>query len=172
LVCHISFCIDIIHQFFQFAQRFLFGFIQIVNSFLDIFAVRIIFYAPWFHRDLKRLVAVELKIGKFKAEYMGQMEFYLKWLNKYERRKGEGHPIGIILCTSANHAEVELLEMDKMGIGVAEYWTGLPPKVEFERKIREMMEEARERLERRKNYPKGGPEKNIEYYYESKDDDE
>jgi len=126
----------------------------------------------FFNLKLRRHVAVELKVGEFKAEYMGQMMLYLKWLNRYAREEWQEQPIGIILCTSANRAKVEMLEMDKVGIVVAEYWTGLPPKAEFEQKIRELMEEARERLEHRKNYPKGGSEKNIDYYYESKDDDE
>lgn len=126
----------------------------------------------FFHRKHKRLVAVEVKIGRFKAEYMGQMLLYLKWLNRYERKEGEEQPIGLILCTSANRKKVELLEMDKAGIGVAEYWTDLPPKEEFERKIKEIAAEAKERLERRKGMPRSDVPKQIDHYYEAKDDDE
>jgi predicted nuclease of restriction endonuclease-like (RecB) superfamily len=125
----------------------------------------------FFHRKLKRLVAIELKIGKFKAAFMGQMSLYLKWLNKYERQKGEEAPIGIILCTEANQKKIELLELDKAGIAVAEYWTELPPKKQFERKIKEIMSEAKERLERRKLFPKNDIQKQIDYFIELKDED-
>ena len=62
------------------------------------------------------------------------------------------------------------MEMDKSGIAVAEFWTQMPPKEEFERKINEIMQEARERLERRKYLPIGDVHKQIQYFYESKDD--
>jgi predicted nuclease of restriction endonuclease-like (RecB) superfamily len=105
----------------------------------------------FFNRLLKRLVAVELKQGEFQAEFSGQMKLYLKWLNRYERLDGENEPIGLILCAGGNHREkVELLEMDKDGIMVAEYWTTLPPKPEFEHKIQAILAETRERLEQRK----------------------
>jgi predicted nuclease of restriction endonuclease-like (RecB) superfamily len=101
------------------------------------------------NRLLKRLVAVELKQGQFQAEFNGQMKLYLKWLNRYERQEGENEPIGLILCAGGNHREqIELLEMDKDGIMVAEYWTTLPPKEEFETKIHTLMIETRERLAR------------------------
>jgi predicted nuclease of restriction endonuclease-like (RecB) superfamily len=125
----------------------------------------------FYHRILKRLVAVELKLEKFKAEFKGQMEFYLKWLNRYERQPDEGEPIGLILCPKANRGQLELLEMDRAGIAVAEFWTVCPPKEEFELKINEIMQEAKERLERRKSLPIGESRKQIEYFYESKDDD-
>jgi predicted nuclease of restriction endonuclease-like (RecB) superfamily len=126
----------------------------------------------FFHRKLKRLVVVELKIGKFKAAYMGQMSLYLKWLNRHERQVGEEAPIGIILCTEANRGQIELLELDKAGIAVAEFWTELPPKKQFERKIKEIMAEAKERLERRKLFPESDIQKQIDYFIESKDEDD
>jgi len=126
----------------------------------------------FFHRVLKRLVAVELKLGKFKPEYKGQMEFYLRWLNKYERKDGENAPIGIILCTTASRDQIELMEMDKVGIAVAEYWTVLPSKLEFERKISEILREAKERLERRKMLTDSGIARQINYFIESKDDND
>jgi len=101
----------------------------------------------FFHRKLKRLVAIELKIGEFQAKYQGQMKLYLKWLNKYERQSDENEPIGLILCAGDNREQIELLEMDKDGIMVAEYLTVLPPKNELEEKIRKLLFEARERLE-------------------------
>lgn len=82
----------------------------------------------FYHRKLKRLVAVELKIGEFKPAYKGQMELYLKWLDKYEKQEGENSPIGLILCAGKSNEQIELLEMHKDGIMVAEYWTELPPK--------------------------------------------
>jgi predicted nuclease of restriction endonuclease-like (RecB) superfamily len=133
----------------------------------DDYTLDLLFY----HRGLKRLIAVELKIGKFIAQYEGQMRFYLKWLNKYERKEGENEPIGIILCTKASRNQIELMELDKSGIAVTEYWTNLPPKEEFERKIKELLVETQERLERRKSLPKGKTQKQIDYFYDSKDAD-
>jgi hypothetical protein len=103
----------------------------------------------FYHRKLKRLVAVELKIDKFKAKYKGQMELYLKWLDKYERQEGEQSPIGLILCAVASKEQIELLEMHKDGIMVAEYWTELPPKEILEAKLHEALIEARERIARK-----------------------
>ena len=78
------------------------------------------------------------------------MKLYLKWLNRHERHEGEEAPVGLILCTETSHEQVELLEMHKDGIVVAEYWTALPPKHELERRLQLMLREARERLARRK----------------------
>ena len=102
----------------------------------------------FYHRKLKRLVAIELKLENFKAAHKGQMELYLKWLDRYERQEGEEHPIGLILCAEKSNEQVELLEMGKNGIMVAEYWTELPPKDELEAKLHNAMFEARERLSR------------------------
>jgi predicted nuclease of restriction endonuclease-like (RecB) superfamily len=126
----------------------------------------------FFHRTLKRLVAVELKLGEFKPSYSGQMRFYLKWLNRYERQEGENPPIGLILCTEASREQIELMELDKEGIAVAEYWTQLPPRTDFEKKISEIYEEAKERLERRNMLPNDGLQRKIEYFYEPKDEDD
>lgn len=102
----------------------------------------------FYHRSLRRLVAVELKLGKFQARYKGQMELYLKWLNKNERKEGEEMPIGLILCAESSKEQVELLEMHKDGIMVAEYWTELPSKKELEKKLHIALIEAKERFER------------------------
>ena len=89
----------------------------------------------FFHRSLRRLVAVELKLGKFKASYKGQMELYLRWLEKNEMHKGEKRPIGLILCAEGNNEQVELLQLDKAGIKVAEYLTELPSKKTLKQKL-------------------------------------
>jgi hypothetical protein len=111
----------------------------------DDFNLDLLFY----HRKLKRLVAIELKIDKFKAKYKGQMELYLKWLDKYEKQEGEKSPIGLILCAVASKEQIELLEMHKDGIMVAEYWTELPPKKILEAKLHQTLIEARERIARK-----------------------
>jgi predicted nuclease of restriction endonuclease-like (RecB) superfamily len=108
----------------------------------DDFYLDLLFY----HRGLKRLVAIELKLGKFEAKHKGQMELYLKWLDKYEKQDGEKSPVGLILCAESSREQVELLEMQKDGIMVAEYWTELPPKKDLEQKIHSLLYEARERL--------------------------
>ena len=102
----------------------------------------------FYHRTLKRLVAIELKLGKFQAKHKGQMELYLKWLDKYEKQEGENQPIGLILCAESSREQVELLEMHKDGIMVAEYWTELPPKKELEQKLHSLLIEAKERVAR------------------------
>uniref|UniRef100_Q3ASN3 Cytoplasmic protein n=1 Tax=Chlorobium chlorochromatii (strain CaD3) TaxID=340177 RepID=Q3ASN3_CHLCH len=104
----------------------------------------------FYHRKLQRLVAIELKYGKFKASYKGQMELYLKWLDKYERHDNENSPIGLILCAGKSNEQVELLEMHKDGIMVADYWTELPSKAQLENKLHQLLIEARNRIEQRK----------------------
>ena len=89
-------------------------------------------------------------IGKFHAKDKGQMELYLNWLNRYERQENEGKPIGLILCAESSKEQVELLEIHKDGIVVAEYWTELPPKHLLEKQLHKSLIEAREQLERKK----------------------
>jgi predicted nuclease of restriction endonuclease-like (RecB) superfamily len=101
----------------------------------------------FFHRRLRRLVALELKVGDFKPDYKGQMELYLRWLDKYERQPGEEAPIGLILCTGKNHECIELLELDKAGIHVAEYLTALPSKETLRQQLQQASKRARHRLE-------------------------
>jgi len=104
----------------------------------------------FFHRKLKRLIAIELKLNKFKPAYKGQMELYLKWLDKYEKQEGENNPIGLILCAGKSQEQVELLQMHKDGIIVGDYWTELPPKKQLEEKLHSLLVEARTRIEYRK----------------------
>jgi len=101
----------------------------------------------FYNRKLKRLVAIELKLGKFQAQHKGQMELYLKYLDAREKMPDELPPIGLILCAESNKEQVELLEMHKDGIMVAEYWTELPPKNELEEKIHSLLLEAKERMD-------------------------
>ena len=108
----------------------------------DDFYLDLLFY----NRKLRRLVAIELKLGDFKAEYKGQMELYLRWLARYDQEPGDLPPLGIILCTGKKKEQIELLELDKAGIHVAEYLTVLPPREVFEQKIRDAMAQARLRI--------------------------
>jgi predicted nuclease of restriction endonuclease-like (RecB) superfamily len=100
----------------------------------------------FFHRKLRRLIAVELKLGEFEAAFKGQMELYLRWLDEHEREPGEDSPLGLILCESAGEEQVELLQLGASGIRVATYLTDLPPKALLEQKLRTAAELARTRL--------------------------
>jgi predicted nuclease of restriction endonuclease-like (RecB) superfamily len=101
----------------------------------------------FYHRKMRRLVVIELKLGEFKAEYKGQVELYLRWLEKYEKIDGEESPIGIILCADKSEEIVELLELSGSGIHIAQYLTQLPPKEIFEQRLREAVIRARLMLE-------------------------
>lgn len=103
----------------------------------------------FFHRDLRRLVAIELKLDKFRPDHFGQMALYLRWLDTYERKPGEESPLGIILCSGKDDERVELLELGQSGIHVAEYLTELPPKEILQRKLHAAIEQSRLRLENR-----------------------
>ena len=100
----------------------------------------------FYHRNLRRLVAVELKLADFKSGDKGQMELYLGWLNRYERKEGEESPIGLILCAGKRQETVELLNLERSGIKVSSYWTKALPKAEMERKLHEAVSLARARL--------------------------
>ena len=110
----------------------------------DDFYLDLLFY----NRKLKRLVAIELKLGKFEAAHKGQMELYLKWLSKFEKAEGENEPIGLILCAESNKEQIELLEIHKDGIMVAEYWTEMPTKQQLQQKLHQLLVEAKERIAR------------------------
>jgi len=108
----------------------------------DDFYLDLLFY----NRKLKRLVAIELKLGAFKAEYKSQMELYLRWLAKHEQEPDEQPPIGIILCAGKKQEQIELLELGKSGIHVAEYLTVLPPRETLKAKLHQSIALARSRL--------------------------
>jgi predicted nuclease of restriction endonuclease-like (RecB) superfamily len=97
----------------------------------------------FYHRRLKSLVAIDLKIGEFEAGFKGQMELYLRYLEKYERVEGEKPPIGLILCTGKNEEHVELMQLDKSNIRVAEYLTLLPSKKVLQKKLHKAIQIAR-----------------------------
>ncbi|MBR7977395.1 PDDEXK nuclease domain-containing protein [Burkholderia vietnamiensis] len=109
----------------------------------DDFYLDLLFY----NRKLKRLVAIELKLGSFKAEYKSQMELYLRWLAKHEQEPDEAPPIGIILCAGKKQEQIELLELGKSGIHVAEYLTVLPPRETLQAKLHQSIAAARARLD-------------------------
>ena len=105
-----------------------------------------------YNRKLKRLVVIDLKLGRFKAEYKGQMELYLRWLEKYEMEADEAPPLGLILCADKKEEQIELLELGQSGIHVAEYLTTLPSRELLQRKLHTAIENARPRF--------GSPEEN------------
>jgi predicted nuclease of restriction endonuclease-like (RecB) superfamily len=100
----------------------------------------------FFHRDLRRLVAVELKIGEFQPGNKGQMELYPHWLNRHERKPDEEAPIGLILCAGKRQETIELLDLDRSGIQVSSYWTEILPKAALESKLHEAIRLARSRI--------------------------
>lgn len=104
----------------------------------------------FFHRHLRRLIAVELKLESFQPAHVGQMEFYLRWLDKHERAPGEEAPIGLILCAAADAEQVELLQLDAKSIRVSEYLTELPPLPLLRARLHQAMEHAREQEARRR----------------------
>jgi predicted nuclease of restriction endonuclease-like (RecB) superfamily len=112
----------------------------------DDFYLDLLFY----HRRLRRLVAVELKLGKFMPADAGQIHLYLAWLNRYERQPGEESPIGLILCAEKSINRIELLELERGGVRVAEYLTELPPREVLAARLNEAIRLARERVEGRK----------------------
>ncbi len=100
----------------------------------------------FYHRRLRRLVPIELKPGDFEPAHKGQMELYLRWLDKYERREGEEAPLGLILCAGKKEETVRLLDMAASGIRVASYWTDALPREQLEHKLHEVVALARQRL--------------------------
>lgn len=112
----------------------------------DSFKLDLLFY----HRKLKRLVAIDLKLDRFKAKYKGQMELYLRYLEKYETEHEENTPIGLILCSEGSKEQIELLQLGDSGIRVAEYLTELPSKELLQKKLHKVIELERKRLKIKK----------------------
>lgn len=101
----------------------------------------------FYHRSLRRLVVVELKLGAFEPEYKGQVELYLRWLKKYEMQDSENDPIALILCAEKSSETVELLELNQGSIHVAQYLTKMPPKKLLEEKLAAAIQYARAQLQ-------------------------
>jgi hypothetical protein len=100
-------------------------------------------------------VAIDLKLEEFKPGDKGQMELYLKWLDRYERKPGEEKPIGLILCAGKLQETIELLDLEQSGIKVSSYWTDVLPKKELERKLHKAVLLARARLQAATDNAKG-----------------
>ena len=100
----------------------------------------------FYHRRLKSLVAIDLKIGEFDAAHKGEMELYLAYLEKYETIEGENAPIGLILCAGKNPEHVELLQLHKSNIKVADYFTILPSKEILLNRLNRAIEIAQNRI--------------------------
>ena len=96
----------------------------------------------FYHRRLRCLVAIDLKLGKFQAAYKGQMELYLRWLEKYDMVEGENKPIGLILCAGKNEEHVELMHLRDSNIRVADYLTKLPDRKLIEQKLQQAIMRA------------------------------
>ena len=101
----------------------------------------------FYHRRLHRLIAIDLKLGRFKAQYKGQMELYLRWLEANEMEPGEETPLGLLLCTEGSEEQIELLQLDNSGIKVAQYMTELPPRDVLMRQIQKSLEAAKARFD-------------------------
>jgi predicted nuclease of restriction endonuclease-like (RecB) superfamily len=106
------------------------------------FSLDLLFY----HRGLNRLVAIELKLGKFKPSYKSQMELYLRWLEKYEMRTHEELPIGLILCADNNKEVMELLMIDEKRIKVANYLTEMPEAKIIKQKLHKAISNAKAKI--------------------------
>ena len=104
----------------------------------------------FYHRRLHRLIAIDLKKGRFKAQYKGQMELYLRWLEANEMEPGEESPLGLLLCTEGGEEQIELLQLDKSGIKVAQYLTEWPPRHVLMQQIQKSLEAAQARFD---NFP-------------------
>lgn len=109
----------------------------------DDFYLDLLFY----HRHLRRLVAIELKLESFSPAHKGQMELYLRWLDKHERAQGEEPPIGLILCANADKEQIELLQLEDSSIRVAEYLVELPPMDILKDRLHRAINSAKERIE-------------------------
>jgi hypothetical protein len=118
----------------------------------DDFYLDLLFY----HRRLRRLVVIDLKLGKFAPGDVGQMEFYLRWLKKHEMQPGEEEPLGLILCAEKSDERIEVFELAERGIRIAEYLMELPPKDVLEQKLHHAVRLARAQLGQSKHETKGG----------------
>lgn len=103
----------------------------------------------FYHRRLRRLIVIDLKLGKFKAEFKSKMELYLRWLEVNEMLEGEEPPIGLILCAEGNEEQIELLQLDKSGVKVANYMTELPDLKMLRSKLQRAITLSREKCQKK-----------------------
>lgn len=103
----------------------------------------------FFHWALRRLVLIELKLGEFDPQDKGQVELYLRWLEKHERAEGEEKPVALILRAEKSQETIELMELDNGSIRVAQYFTKMPPKEVLEKKLFQAIANAKEQLKQR-----------------------
>ena len=101
----------------------------------------------FYHRKLKRLVALDLKLGAFAPADKAQMELYLAWLRENEQPVGEEPPIGLILCAGKDDETIRLLDLEKGDIRIASYWTKLLPREALAKKLHQTVLIARSRME-------------------------
>lgn len=105
----------------------------------------------FYHRRLKSLVVIDLKLGDFEASFKGQMELYLSYLNRYERLEDENSPIGLILCSGKNSEHIELMNLEQSNIKVSEYLLLLPDKSVLLEKLHRSIEIAKQKIEYQSN---------------------
>ena len=117
----------------------------------DDFYIDLLFY----HRKLRRLVAIDLKLGKFKPAYKGQMELYLRWLEEYEQQPEEESPIGLVLCAGKSEEQVKLLRLNEGNVRIGAYMTELPPRPVLKKKLHEALLLARQKQARKQVEPDG-----------------
>lgn len=115
----------------------------------------------FYHRHLRRLVAIDLKLEEFKPGDKGQMELYLRWLDRHERKPGEEAPIGLILCAGQRRETVELLDLEKSGIHVSSYWTEMMPREQLQKKLHQAVRLARARLAEKPKEASKAPSKKL-----------
>ena len=104
----------------------------------------------FYHRKLRRLVLIELKMGDFIPEHKGQVELYLKWLSKYEKQTFEEEPIALILCSGKDQDVVELMDLEKDNIHISEYWLKLPPKEILREKLHKAIKYAKAEIDKQR----------------------
>ena len=124
----------------------------------------------FFNRRLRCMVAIDLKLSNFKAAYKGQMELYLRWLERNEMLEGENKPIGLILCAGKNEEHIELMHLHESNIRVADYITKLPDRKVLEQKLQQAVERAKMRIAQSK-MEKGMPMYNDNTTVESNNAD-
>ncbi len=138
----------------QFAETF--PDLQIVQSLIGQLGwTHILLLLPIKDRLKREFYAEMCRLEKWSVR-KGQMERYLRWLNRYERRKHDEAPVGLILCSERSPQQIELLELDTDDIRVAEYFTKKLPPALLEEELRKAIRRAREQLAQHRTVGAGG----------------